>query len=76
MPYLLTVFFFIWINNMLGLVPIFPGGANVTGNIAVTFDLGALEHFDYCYLNGNKYYWKHIFRPDVPWWCVSDHDPC
>ena len=36
MPYLLTVFFFIWINNLLGLIPIFPGGANLTGNVAVT----------------------------------------
>lgn len=67
MPYLLTVFFFIWFNNMLGLVPIFPGGANVTGNIALTFvlSLGTLLIVN---LNGNKYYWKHILLPDVPWW--------
>ena len=39
MPFLLTVFFFIWGNNLLGLIPIFPGGANVTGNIAVTLVL-------------------------------------
>ena len=67
MPYLLTVFFFIWINNMLGLVPIFPGGANVTGNIALTLvlSLGTLLIVN---LNGNKYYWKHILLPDVPWW--------
>ncbi|SMC64223.1 F0F1 ATP synthase subunit A [Pedobacter africanus] len=67
MPYLLTVFFFIWINNMLGLVPIFPGGANVTGNIALTFVL-AIGTLLIVNLNGNKYYWKHILLPDVPWW--------
>lgn len=67
MPYLLTVFFFIWINNLLGLVPIFPGGANVTGNITLTFilSLGTLILVN---INGNKYYWKHILTPDVPWW--------
>jgi F-type H+-transporting ATPase subunit a len=53
MPYLLTVFFFIWINNMLGLVPIFPGGANVTGNIAVTMVL-ALFTFTITTIKGNK----------------------
>lgn len=66
MPYLLTAFFFIWINNMLGLVPIFPGGANVTGNIAVTF---TLAFFTFLLINfsGNKHYWGHIFwMPGVP----------
>jgi F-type H+-transporting ATPase subunit a len=67
MPYLLTVFFFIWFNNMLGLVPFLPGGANLTGNIAVTMIL-ALATFLITVFNGNKYYWKHIFMPDVPWW--------
>jgi F-type H+-transporting ATPase subunit a len=68
MPYLLTVFFFIWINNMLGLVPILPGGANVTGNIAVTMTL-ALITFIITTINGNKNYWKHIFNaPGVPLW--------
>ena len=68
MPYLLTVFFFIWINNMLGLVPIFPGGANVTGNIAVTMVL-ALLTFTITTIRGNKNYWKHIFNtPGVPIW--------
>ncbi len=67
MPYLLTVFFFIWFNNMLGLVPFLPGGANLTGNIAVTVIL-ALFTFSITVFNGNKYYWKHIFMPDVPWW--------
>ncbi len=67
MPYLLTVFFFIWFNNMLGLVPFLPGGANLTGNIAVTLVL-AVATFCLTVFNGNKYYWKHIFMPDVPWW--------
>lgn len=67
MPYLLTVFFFIWFNNMLGLVPFFPGGANVTGNIAVTMILAAAT-FLITIFNGNKYYWKHILLPSVPWW--------
>jgi len=67
MPYLLTVFFFIWFNNMLGLVPFLPGGANLTGNIAVTAIL-AIATLSLTVFNGNKYYWKHIFMPDVPWW--------
>lgn len=68
MPYLLTVFFFIWINNMLGLIPIAPGGANVTGNIAVTMVL-ALITFVITTVNGNKLYWKHIINtPGVPLW--------
>lgn len=67
MPYLLTVFFFIWINNMLGLIPIFPGGANVTGNIALTFVL-SLFTMIIVNINGNKNYWKHIFLPHVPFW--------
>lgn len=68
MPYLLTVFFFIWINNMLGLVPIPPGGANLTGNIAVTMIL-ALFTFIITTINGKKIYWQHIFNmPGVPWW--------
>jgi F-type H+-transporting ATPase subunit a len=68
MPYLLTVFFFIWFNNMLGLVPFFPGGANVTGNIAITMSL-ALFTFFITTFSGNKNYWKHVFNtPGVPWW--------
>ncbi len=67
MPLLLTIFFFIWINNLIGLVPFFPGGANLTGNIAVTFVL-ALITLIIVNINGNKYYWKHIFAPDVPVW--------
>jgi len=68
MPYLLTLFFFIFLNNLLGLVPIFPGGANVTGNLAVT---GVLAFFTFFTVNfsGNKHYWQHIFNtPGVPWW--------
>ena len=67
MPYLLTVFFFIWFNNVLGLIPFLPGGANLTGNISVTVVLATLT-FIMINVNGNKYYWKHIFTPDVPWW--------
>lgn len=67
MPFLLSVFFFIWFNNMLGLIPIFPGGANVTGNIAVTMVL-ALFTFVITTFNGNKHYWKEIVNaPGVPW---------
>lgn len=64
-PYLLTVFYFIFFSNLLGLVPLFPGGANVTGNIAVTLVL-ALITFFITNLFGNKEYWKEIFWPDVP----------
>jgi len=66
-PFLLTLFFFILINNLLGLIPIFPFGANVTGNIAVTMVL-ALFTFVITTINGNKHYWKEIYNPDVPWW--------
>jgi F-type H+-transporting ATPase subunit a len=65
-PYLLTLFFFIWINNLLGLIPIFPGGANVTGNISVALVLAVLT-FIITVVSGNKYYWQHIFAmPGVP----------
>ncbi len=66
-PYLLTAFFFILINNLMGIIPIFPGGANVTGNIAVTFVL-ALCTFVAVNFFGNRHYWKDILWPDVPWW--------
>ncbi len=68
MPFLLSVFFFIFINNLLGLLPTFPGGANVTGNLAVT---GVLAFFTFVIttFSGNKHYWKHIlWNPEVPWW--------
>jgi len=67
LPFLLTLFFFILINNFLGLIPIFPFGANVTGNIAVTMVL-ALFTFVITTINANKHYWKEIYNPDVPWW--------
>lgn len=67
-PYLLTLFFFIWINNMLGLIPIPPAGANLTGNIAVTMVL-AVFTFVITNISGTRDYWKHIFNtPGVPWW--------
>lgn len=66
-PYLLTAFFFIFINNLMGIVPFFPGGANVTGNIAVTLVL-ALFTFFAVNIFGNKHYWKDILWPDVPTW--------
>ena len=66
-PYLLTAFFFILINNLMGIVPVFPGGANTTGNIAVTLVL-ALCTFVAVNLFANRHYWKDIFWPDVPWW--------
>jgi len=67
MPFLLTAFFFILINNLFGLIPVFPFGANVTGNIAVTLVL-ALFTFFITTFNTNKHYWKEIYNPDVPWW--------
>ncbi len=67
MPFLLTVFFFILINNLTGLIPIPPFGANVTGNISVTLVL-ALFTFFVTTINGNRHYWKEIYNPDVPWW--------
>jgi len=68
MPFLLTVFFFIFLNNLLGLIPIFPGGANVTGNIAVTLVM-AVFTFILTSFSGNKHYWVDIVNtPGVPWW--------
>jgi len=65
-PYLTTIFFFIWINNLLGLIPIFPGGANLTGNITVTFFL-AFCTLLLTLISSNKNYWLHIFAtPGVP----------
>lgn len=66
-PYLLTLFFFILVNNLMGLIPFFPFGANLTGNIAVTMTL-ALLTLIIVNVNGNKTYWKHILTPPgVPW---------
>ena len=69
MPFLLTIFFFIWFANMLGLIP-FLGGMNVTGNIAVTAVL-AVFTFIITTINGNKGYWMHIILPPgVPIWLL------
>jgi hypothetical protein len=64
-PYLITVFLFILLNNLMGIIPVFPGGANVTGNIAVTLILSLLT-FLIVNLRGTKHYYKEIFNPDVP----------
>lgn len=67
LPYLLTVFFFILLNNLLGLV---PGGANVTGSISVTLVLAAFTVLITIF-SGNKHYWSHIFKPKgVPTWLL------
>lgn len=66
LPYLLTVFFFIWIANLLGLIPVFPGGANLTGNISISMTL-ALFTFVIVTFSANKNYWEHVFvMPGVP----------
>jgi F-type H+-transporting ATPase subunit a len=69
LPFLLTIFFFIWIGNMLGLIP-FIGGFNITGNIAVTLVL-ALFVFVITTVSANANYWKHIVAtPGVPLWLL------
>ena len=63
--YLLTVFFFIWISNLLGLTPF---GFNITGQIAVTAALAIFTLVIYTF-KGNKDYWVHmLWMPDAPWW--------
>jgi F-type H+-transporting ATPase subunit a len=62
MPYMLTIFFFILINNIIGLI---PGTANVTGNIAFTLVLGLIS-FVVILFSSNSHYWGHIFNPPVP----------
>lgn len=71
MPYLLTAFFFILINNLMGLIPFPPPfGANVTGNIAITFILACCT-FLITQFSGNKSYWRHVFAtPGVPFWLL------
>ena len=64
-PYLCMVFLWILLNNFLGIMPFFPGGANLTGNIAITLVL-ALFTFFIVNLSGTKHYYKEIFNPDVP----------
>ncbi len=66
-PFLLTVFFMIFLTNLMGLLPVFPGGANVTGNISVALAL-ALCTFVAVNVFGNREYYKEIFWPDVPVW--------
>lgn len=67
MPFLLTIFFLILTNNFLGLIPFFPGGANVSGNIAFTMTL-AVCVFIVVNLSANKSYWEHIFwMPGMHW---------
>ena len=68
LPFLLTIFFFILINNLMGLIPIIPGGANLTGNIAVTMVL-ALFTFATILFSGSKDYYTHLINaPGIPWW--------
>ncbi|MCP4974560.1 MAG: F0F1 ATP synthase subunit A [Maribacter sp.] len=67
MPFLLTIFFFIWFLNMFGLTPL---GINVTGNIAITFSLAIMTFF-ITNLTGTKDYWMHQFNPlgdSMPWY--------
>ncbi len=65
-PWLLTVFFFILINNLLGLVPLFPGGTNLTGNIAITMFLAIITLVIVTF-TANGSYWRHIFAmPGIP----------
>ena len=64
-PYLCMAFLWILLNNFLGILPFFPGGANLTGNIAITLVL-ALFTFFTVNLNGTRHYYKEIFAPDVP----------
>lgn len=67
-PFIMTLFFFILFCNLLGLIPFFPGSANVTGNLAVTLVLAVLA-FIVTNINGNGHYWEHIFwMPGIPAW--------
>lgn len=64
-PYLCMAFLWILLNNFLGIMPFFPGGANLTGNIAITLVLALCTFFTVNF-NGTKHYYKEIFAPDVP----------
>lgn len=67
-PFLMSLFFFILFCNLFGLIPFFPGGVNITGNLAVTFTL-AIFTFVVTNINGNKHYWEHVFwMPGIPAW--------
>jgi F-type H+-transporting ATPase subunit a len=62
----MTLFFFILVCNMIGLIPFFPGSSNITGNIAVTLTLAVIT-FVVTTVNGNKHYWEHtLWMPGVP----------
>ena len=66
--FLATLFFFILFNNLFGLIPLAPFGANATGNIALTLSLAVITFF-VVNLSGNRDYWGHVFNmPGVPWW--------
>lgn len=68
LPYLLTLFFFIFFCNILGLIPIFPAGANINGSLAVTATLAVIT-FLITNISGNRHYWVDIFNtPGVPAW--------
>lgn len=67
-PFIMTIFFFVLFCNLFGLIPFFPGSANVTGNIAVTLTLAVLT-FLVTNINGNLHYWQHtLWMPGIPWW--------
>lgn len=66
MPFLLTLFFFIWLNNIFGLIPFFPFSSNLSGNIAFTLALAVITFIITIFSSG-RYYWKHMFwMPGVP----------
>jgi len=68
LPFLLTIFFFIFLNNLMGLIPFFPGGANLTGNITITLVL-ALFTFVITSFSGSRNYWVHLVNdPEIPLW--------
>jgi F-type H+-transporting ATPase subunit a len=66
MPFLLTLFFFIWVNNIFGLIPFFPFSSNLSGNIAFTLALAVLT-FCITMFSSRATYWKHmLWMPGVP----------
>lgn len=66
MPFLLTLFFFIWVNNIFGLIPFFPFSANLSGNIAFTMTLAVIT-FIITIFSSKSYYWKHmLWMPGLP----------
>lgn len=65
-PFILSVFFFILVNNLFGLIPFFPFSSNVTGNVSTTMAL-AFFVFLVTNFNGNKHYWEHVvWMPGIP----------